>query len=64
MPTLAYVRSTQVVRPGSVIDPLQVLVSIAILLAVAVILFVSVDAMSAPLAGWAHAQTLATLAPV
>jgi hypothetical protein len=64
MQALAHAPSTQAARCRRVVDPLPVLTSIAILLAVAGVLFVSVEAMSAPLAGWARAQTLATLAPV
>jgi hypothetical protein len=40
------------------------LASAAVLLAIAVAVLVIVEAMSAPLADWASAQTLASLAPV
>lgn len=64
MPALARVGSMKAARSRRVVDPLPVLTSIVILLAVVAVLFVSVEAMSAPLAGWARAQAFATLAPV
>jgi hypothetical protein len=42
----------------------HVLASAAVLLAIGLALLFSVEAISAPLAGWAGAQTLASLAPV
>jgi hypothetical protein len=46
------------------VEPFHVLASAAVLLAVAFAVLVIVEAMSAPLADWASAQTLASLAPV
>ncbi|CAJ0873515.1 hypothetical protein AMST5_02516 [freshwater sediment metagenome] len=46
------------------VEPLHGLASAAVLLAIAVAVLVIVEAMSAPLADWASAQTLASLAPV
>jgi hypothetical protein len=50
--------------PERVIEPLHVLTSAAILLAIVVAVLVSIEAVGAPLAVWASAQTLASLAPV
>lgn len=46
------------------VEPLQALASAAILLGIALVVLISIEAISAPLAGWASAQTFASLAPV
>jgi hypothetical protein len=52
------------IHPRRAVEPLQVLTVAALLLAVAVVVILCVEAMISPLAGWANAQTLASLAPV
>ena len=46
------------------VDPLHVLASAAVVLAITLSVLVRVETMSAPLAEWSSAQTLASLAPV
>jgi hypothetical protein len=50
--------------PMRAVEPLHVLASAAILFGIVVAVLASVEAMGAPLAGWASVQTLASLAPV
>jgi hypothetical protein len=65
MPAVVHRISTH--DPGAdqrAIEPLRVLTAVAILIVIATAVLVSVEAMSAPLAGWASVQTFASLAPV